>query len=140
MKMKKLKQIWRGGMTRPLIYMTFTRFILALFIALMADFLLAPNAGRSLKETVFLLAAALFFVLAWIAWLRLDGIRLPKFMMLRLNPRKKPANMLYGDMIDYVDEHPPETFEELEDDEKDVCILAADTVCFVLFLIIALAV
>ncbi|MDO5435739.1 MAG: hypothetical protein Q4G19_05165 [Clostridia bacterium] len=134
--MKKIKRIWRGGMTRPLIYMTFTRFILALFITLLADYFLSPSAGRDLKETVFLLAAVIFAVLGWIALLRLDGIRLPKFMMLRVNPRKKPSRM-YGDMIDFVDENVPETFEELEDNEKDVCILGADAFCFAVFLILA---
>lgn len=135
--MKKIKSIWRSGMLRPLIYMTFTRFVLSLFIALMVDFFLSPAVGRNLKETIFLIVTALFAILAWIAWLRMDGIKLPKFMMLRLNPRKKPSRM-YGDMIDYVDENAPETFEELEDDEKDVCILGADAVCFLLFLIAAL--
>lgn len=134
--MKKLKEIWRRELLRPMIYMTFTRFILGLFIALLADFFLSASAGRNLKETLFLLTSAVFAVLFWIAWLRLDGIKLPKFMMKRINPRKKPSRM-YGDMIDYVDENAPETFEDLEDNEKDVCILGADAACCILFLIIS---
>ena len=138
--MKKVKKIWRKGMIRPFIYMTFTRFILSLFIALMVDSFLFPSVGRDLRETLFLLGAVIFLICVWIAWLRLDGIRLPKFMMLRLNPKKKPSKMLYGDMIDYVNERPPETFEDLEDEEKDVCILLADTICFILFLLIGLVI
>ena len=138
--MKKIKEIWRKGMLRPFIYLTFTRFILLLFIVLMVNFLLSPSVGRDLKEVLFLLAASFFLIFVWIAWLRLDGIRLPKFMMLRLNPRKKPSKMLYGDMIDYVDERAPETFEDLEDNEKDVCILGSDVICLFLFLLIALIV
>ena len=60
--------------------------------------------------------------------LRLDGMKLPKLTMLRVNPRKKPARS-YGDMIDYVDEKPPVTFEDLDDAEKDLCILLADLIC-----------
>ena len=72
-----------------------------------------------------------------IAWLRLDGVKLPKVMMLRINPRKKPARM-YGDMIDYVDEQPQVAFEDLDDGEKDVCILGADLFCCAAFLVLSL--
>ncbi len=133
--MKRWKRIWQRYMLRPFIYMTFTRFLLALFILLLANHLIAPD-GRDLRGMLFLLGAALFALLAWIAWLRLDGMKLPKLMMLRVNPRKKPARS-YGDMIDYVDEKPPVTFEDLDDAEKDLCILGADLICCALCLILS---
>lgn len=138
----KLKNIWqkfRRDMIRPLIYATFTRFILALAAALLIDFFLGPKVGRDLRENAFLLFAFLFALMAVIAWLRLDGLHLPKFMMLRIHPRKKPTRT-YGDIADYLDEQPVVTFEELEDDEKDVCLLCADVICCVLFLIASLIV
>lgn len=137
--LNKIRQYWQPHLTRPLIYMAFTRFVCALAAALLGDFFLSASFQRDLRQSAFLLFAALFFLLAWIAYLRLDGIRLPKWMMLRLNIRKKPARM-YGDIIDYVDEHPPVTFEELEDEEKDLCILGADAFCCVAFLLAALIV
>ena len=121
-------------MVRPLIYMTFTRFILSLALILLADHFIAPLAGRPVKGTAFLLAAFLFAALAWVAYLRLDGMKLPQVMMLRVNPAKKPARS-YGDMIDHVDERPGITFEDLDDNEKDLCILAADLFCFLVFLL-----
>ena len=120
-------------MVRPLVYMSFTRFVLSLFILLLIDFFLSPNAGRPIRSTLFLLGSAFYAVLAMIAWLRLDGLKLPKLLMMRVNPRKKPSRM-YGDMIDYVDEQPVITFEDLDDREKDICILAADLFCFIVFL------
>ena len=135
--MKRIKKKWQPYMLRPFIYMTFTRFILALAAALLADFFLSPGAGRPLKEPAFLLTGTLFALLAVIAWLRLDGVKLPKVMMLRINPRKKPARM-YGDMIDYVDEQPQVAFEDLDDGEKDVCILGADLFCCAAFLVLSL--
>ncbi len=135
--MKKLRDIYEPYMLRPVIYMTFTRFILSLFIILLADFFLSPGAGRPLKSTAFMLGAFFFAVLALIAWLRIDGLKLPKLMMLRVNPAKKPSRM-YGDMIDYIDEKPEIGFNDLDDNEKDFCILAADLFCFIIFLIIAL--
>ena len=134
--MKRWKRIWQRYMLRPFIYMTFTRFLLALFILLLANHLIAPD-GRDLRGMLFLLGAALFALLAWIAWLRLDGMKLPKLMMLRVNPRKKPARS-YGDMIDYVDEKPPVTFEDLDDAEKDLCILFADLICCALCALLSL--
>ncbi len=135
--MKKIRQMIRPYMVRPFIHMAFTRFVLSLAAALLIDFFFSSAAGRSLKEPIFLLFGVLFGLLALVAWLRLDGVKLPKIMMLRINPRKKPSRM-YGDMIDYVDEQPQASFEDLEDGEKDVCILGADVICCGIFLIASL--
>lgn len=137
--MKKFREIYEPYMLRPTIYMTFTRFVLALFAALLIDFFVAPNAGHSIKKTVFSLCAAVFALSALLAWLRLDGVKLPKLMMMRINPSKKPSRM-YGDMIDYIEERPGISFEELDDREKDLCILIADAVCFLVFLVAAVLV
>lgn len=134
--MRKIREKWQDYMLRPFIYMTFTRFVLALAAALLIDFFLAGTVGRPIREPVFLLTAALFVLLAVIAWMRLDGVRLPKLMMLRVNPRKKPSRM-YGDMSDHIDEKPMLTFEDLDDGEKDVCIFGADAVCCVIFFIVS---
>jgi len=122
-------------MIRPFIYMTFTRFILALTAALLIEHFI-NDPLRDISAFAFVFFGIFFAVLAWIAYLRLDGIKLPKFMMKRVNLSKKPA-IKYGDMIDYTDEEIV-SFEDLEDEEKDVCILLADVICAVLFLLISL--
>ena len=133
--MKKIRDIFEPYMVRPLIYMVFTRFVLSLFIFLLADFFISPGAGKPVRSTIFLLGAAFYAVLALIAWLRLDGMHLPKIMMMRIDPRKKPSRM-YGDMIDHIDERPGIDFADLDDKEKDLCIFCADLFCFAVFLII----
>lgn len=133
--LKKIKGIYEPYMLRPMIYMTFTRFILALFMVLLADFFISQNVGHSVKKDGFFLCALVFALLAVIAWLRLDGVKLPKLMMMRVNPSKKPSRM-YGDMIDYIEERPGISFDELDEQEKDLCILAADVFCFLIFLMI----
>lgn len=135
--MKKWWDKIQPYMLRPFIYMTFTRFLLALCLLLLINFFYSKEAGRPILSTVMVLGGVVFAILAWIAYLRLDGIKLPKFMMLRVNPRKKPTRM-YGDIIDYVDEQPQVTFEELSDAEKDICILGADLFCCVMFVIVSL--
>ena len=134
--MKKIKEIYEPYMLRPMIYMAFTRFVLALFIVLLADFFISQSVGHSVKKDAFFLCAFVFALLAVIAWLRLDGVKLPKLMMMRVNPSKKPSRM-YGDMIDYIEERPGIGFDELDDKEKDLCILAADLFCFLASLLIA---
>lgn len=131
--MKKLREKLELYMLRPFIYMTFTRFLLSLCAFLLADFFISPHVGQSLKSPLFVLGGILFAVLAWIAYLRLDGIKLPRIMMMRINPSKKPKRS-FGDIIDYVDEKPI-SFEELDDDEKDICILGADLICCVIFFV-----
>ena len=135
--MKKFKEIYEPYMLRPMIYMTFTRFVLALFIALLADFFISKNINRPVKEEFFFLFAFIFLLLSAIAWFRLDGMKLPRLMMMRVNPAKKPSPM-YGDMIDYVDERPGISFDELDDSEKDLCILCANLFCFFVFFILAI--
>ena len=135
--MKKLRSIWQRYMLRPFLYTAFSRLVLGLFAALLADFFLSGPAGRPLKSTLFLLTSVVFALLAWIAWLRLDGISLPRPLNLRIGPRKH-RDPVSGDMIDFIDEEPPIPFDDLEDDEKDCCLLCADLVCFAVFLLASL--
>ena len=130
----QIRKYLRRDLLRPAVYMTFTRFLLALTAALLFDHF-ASSAARPLRAYAFLFMGVFFFALAWIAYLRLDGIKLPRLMMLRLNIRKKPART-YGDMSDYTDEKIV-SFDDLENDEKDVCCLTADLFCFVVFMLLS---
>ncbi len=135
--MKKLRGVWRRYMLRPFLYTAFTRLVLGMFSALLSDYLFSDAAGRSLRGTLFLLVSVIFALLAWIAWLRLDGVSLPKPMKLRLGPRKR-RDRITGDMIDFVDDEPPIPFDDLEDDEKDCCLLCADLICAAVFFMASL--
>lgn len=119
-------------MVRPVIYMAFTRFLVVLTAVLLWDRFSSISSLLDGKMFGFVFAGALFALLAWIAYLRMDGLHMPKLLMKRVNIRKKPART-YGDMIDYVDEEPV-SFDDLEDDEKDFCILTADLICCVVFI------
>lgn len=135
MKKRLLKSFGRH-MTRPAIYMTFTRFLLALAAALLIDHFVYNPSGLPIRSYAFLFLAVFFAALGWIAYLRFDGIKLPRLLMKRVNIRKKPTRT-YGDMSDYTDE-PVISFDDLEDDEKDICCLAADMFCCAAFLLLSL--
>ena len=133
--MKKLREKWRNALLRPATYAFSVRFLAALAVILVVNYLVGKNTPRFLG-LAFLLLALLFVALAWIAYLRMDGVTLPKPLMTRVNLRKKPKRQ-YGDMIDYIDEKPGPTFEELEDQEKDLCLLLADAACCVIYLVLS---
>ena len=133
--MKKVKENWNRNVIRPIIYMVLTRFGIGLCAALLLDFFVRDPL-RDLKIYSYSFLAVFFFALAWIAWLRLDGLRLPKAMMKRWQPKKKPVRT-YGDMIDHVDDEIV-TFDMLENGEQDVCCLFSDLICCAAFLLLAL--
>lgn len=135
--MKKLKSVWQRYMLRPFLYTVYTRLALGLCAALLGDHFFSANAGRPLRGTLFLLAAALFALFAFIAWLRLDGVSMPKPLNTRLGPKKR-KDRISGDMIDFVEEEPSTRFEDLDDEEKDACLLAANLACCAAMLIASL--
>ena len=134
--MKAWRNKLQRHLLRPFIYMLSTRFLTALTVILALHFFIGDSLSPRFKSYACLFCGVLFALLAWIAYLRLDGVHLPTPLMKRVNIRKKPRRS-YGDIIDYVDEEPPLDFDDLEDDEKDLCILGADLACFVIFIVLS---
>lgn len=130
------KKIYKPYMLRPMIYKIFTRFILGLTAALLWNEFVNISSVLNMRMFAFLYLGVFFFICGWVVYLRLDGVRIPKKLRLTLPRRKKPARF-YGDMIDHVDEEVV-SFDELEEDEKDICCLAADIFCAAVFLILSL--
>lgn len=133
--MKKTKRRrFHREMIRPLIYKAFTRLILALTASLLWDEFV--NLGQ--KETrswAFVFFGVFFVTAAWMSYLRLDGIKAPQFDRALFDWKRKPKRMV-GDIIDYVDEKVV-TFEELEEDEKNLVLAAANLLCGVVFIIVS---
>ena len=119
-------------MTRPAIYKAFSRFIYALLLSLLWDRFI--NGGMMTKMHAFLFFGVFYAVMAWISYLKLDGVRMPNLTdwLTSSLPRRKPERS-FGDMSDYVEENVV-SFDELESDEKTLCVLAADVACCVIFL------
>lgn len=135
--MKKwLQKHWQGYMLRPLIYKAFTRFVLALTAALLWNHFVAPVFLLTPLAYAFVFVGVFFAVCAWLNHLRMDGLKLPRLKLPTL--KKKPARS-YGDIMDYTDEEVI-SFDELEDDEKDVCSMFANLICCLIFLLLSLIV
>ena len=127
--MRPFKSFHRD-MIRPVVYQTFTRLLVTLtFVLLLREFAATPLPWGCAA------AAGVFALLAWIAWLRLDGAKLPAFdhRLFRRHRRQDP--FLQADMADFL-EQPPVSFEELEPEERDACLLASNLLTVAAFVVI----
>ena len=127
----KIKGIYRKYMLRPIIYMTAYRTIVALIFFLLVDRFVA-NGPRADMICTFL--AVVFALLGYLVYLRMDGLRIPRMKYIR--PKKKAdAIRNVVSMNDHIDDDPGVTFEDLEDDEKNLCSLLANGINLVIFLV-----
>ena len=118
-------------MIRPIVYQIFTRFLISLCLALLWNRFVNSNTLRAGAGMAYLALAVFYALMAWFAYLRMDGVNMPKFDRKLFRRRKNPERS-FGDMIDYVDE-PIVTFEELDDGEKDLALLISNLVTMVIF-------
>lgn len=125
---------WKGYLLRPVIYKTFTRFLLALTVALLWDNYAPHDAFLSSRMYAFFFLGFYFALCAWLVHMRMDGLHIPR-VRLRVR-RKHDLVRTYGDMSDYTDE-PIRSFDDLEDDEKDFCSLLANLLCCMLYLLLS---
>lgn len=126
-------KIYKKYMLRPIIYLSAYRLMVAL-IFLLAVFRFVPN-GPSLSMIAAFLTM-LFAVFSFLVYLRMDGLRIPRVKYIRPKNKKDPTRPL-SSMIDYADEDPSVTFEDLEPEEKDFCSLVANLVGLVVFLVLS---
>ena len=121
--MKKFR-VYQRYMLRPMIYLTAFRLMVAL-ILLLAIERFVPRGPAPAMIAAFLAAA--FALLAYLVYLRMDGLRIPRVKYIR--PKKKADPLRHAaSMTDYTDEAPGVSFDELEDNEKDFCSLMANLI------------
>ncbi len=136
MNQKPRRLAFERYMIRPVIYQVFTRFLVSLCLALLWNRFVAPRVAAANAAWGCEFFVVFYAAMAWLAYLRLDGVKVPKFDR-RLFRRKKTPERAFGDMIDYVDE-PIVSFEELSDEEKDLTLLIANLIAMALFLLASL--
>ena len=119
-------------MVRPLIYQTFTRGLVALTAILIVREFSGAQDGRRILPWGCMAAAGVYLLLAWVAWLRLDGALLPALdhRLFRFRRRRDP--FASAGMADHIDDRPV-SFEELEPEQRDLCLLAANAIVAVAF-------
>ena len=131
---RRIRQLFSRHLVRPLIYKIFTRGILALFAAQLIHFFAPAGSGFFSFSNLSLGLGFLFLLLTFLVWLRLDGMKLPQLKLPRM--KRKDPPFLAGSMADHVDDEIV-SFEDLDPDEQNVCVLIADAVLAVLCLLLA---
>lgn len=123
----KKKQLFEKYMIRPMVYQFFTRLVVTLALVLLWNHFVARWGVPVPMYWGFVVAGVFFLVMAWMAYLRRDGIRMPKFDRKLFRRNKKPVISSYADMSDFTDEDLVD-FDDLDDGEKDLCLLLVDVV------------
>lgn len=123
---------YKNYMLRPIIYMTATRLMAAL-IFLLAVARLVPSGPAPAMIAAFL--TVLFALFAFLVYLRMDGLRIPRVKYIRPKKKKDPMRHTFS-MSDYTDEEPV-SFEDLEPEEKDFCSLVCNLVNLIVFLVLS---
>ncbi|MBE5791433.1 MAG: hypothetical protein E7322_04650 [Clostridiales bacterium] len=127
------KKIFQKYMTRPLVYMTITRLMTALIFLLAVTKFLNTRVTNS-AVSGFL--AALFALFAYLVYLRMDGLRIPRMKYFKSKKKKEPV-ITQSSMTDHLDDDAPVTFDELEEDERDWISFVSSAVNFVIFTVLS---
>ena len=89
--LKRIRSIWSQDLIRPLLHRAFTRLVWGLFFSLFLAFMIKRWGGGDLRSPLLLLWGILCLVGAWLSYLQLDGLRLPRLDQFRtLLDRKRP--------------------------------------------------
>ena len=136
--MIKMFSLYKSYMVRPTIYKTITKCFVILTLLMLWDRYI--NGGRlSLIRDGFFIGGAFLLVMAWMSYLRLDGIKNPIPREEEPQKKQKRKKRLWtGDIADYAGEHII-SFDELADDECAACSMGSSLLAGLLFLIPALA-
>jgi hypothetical protein len=117
-------------MIRPIIYRIIPRIITGLVLALLWDRFLNVQKFFTMVDHVFFILGVLFFAMAWVSYLRLDGVKI-----FHLNESKK--RRIKHEMkqpADFMEEEPSPD-DALSDNEKATATLIANIftgLCFML--------
>lgn len=130
-----LQEHFQRYMIRPTIYKALSYFLVALVFALVWDRFV--NTGGLLPMSYAYTVLGLFFLAAaWLSYLRLDGIKVPLLKLMPMGRKKQPFAS-FKDMSDYVDIEIV-SFEELAEEERNVCCLLANIICGGIYLTLSL--
>lgn len=129
---KKPRRRLEKHLIQPLVIRSVSRFIIALTIALLWKRLVASMQPLS---SAFFLLAVVFFVFAWMAYLRADGVRLPKIDRKLFEHKNKPI-IRYGDMSDYIDEE-PDPFGDLDEEDHEFIAFLSNLIVGAIYLILS---
>lgn len=117
-------------MLRPLIYMTATRMMTAvIFLLVLVRFVKNGPAPGMISGFL----TALFLLFAYLVYLRMDGLKIPRLKHFKTK-KKKDVIRMESSMADHMDEDVPVDFDDLEENERDFVSLLSSLINALVFL------
>lgn len=129
---EKIKDTFEPYMIRPIIYQSVTRISIGFTLALLWDRYINTAGLLSMVEHAFFVVGMFFLAFAWLQYLRLDGVTL-HHLLEEKQIKKKPKRHATADIADFADEKII-SFDELEPEEKTICLLFSNLICMVIFM------
>ncbi|MCL2478374.1 MAG: hypothetical protein FWF22_02660, partial [Treponema sp.] len=117
---------------RPVIYKVIPRLAIGLALSLLWDRYINVQKLYSMTKYAFFIFGILFLALAWVSYLRLDGVRLHFLNKKYDNQRKKKH--IFKFMTDYSTEEPT-PLDSLDENEEMKANLYANIITGLLFLL-----
>ena len=129
--MKKLSKYLKAYLIRPIVQRVFVYLIVTALAVGLWDRFVNTAGFFNARTRVTPFIGMVFVAVAWFRFMRMDAARTRGRRRLRKIPKKTR-----GGMLDHVDTD-PETDVELEEDERDVCVLVSALFCAVVCFVAA---
>ena len=136
--MKKVSEIYKPYMLRPILYKIITRFGIGLILAILWDRFLNVKNLFSMSDYAFFTVGFFFLALAWFNYLKIDGLKIKHVNM--NEPKKKESKHKIKTMTDYTQEE-PESMYVIDEKEELIIVFSSNLatgLCFIIFSIISM--
>ena len=129
--MKPLLKMYKPHMLRPIIYKLIPRLLTGLALALLWNRLFNAQKLFSMVEHPFFILGIIFFAMAWVIYLKLDGMRIHH---LNENVSRKKTKHKLKFPIDYSDEEPSPA-DSLDTHDDAIATLISNMAAGICFLL-----
>lgn len=131
---KKMKNIFKSYMVRPMIYKIATKSSIILVLALLWDRFVNTAGRMSMRKDVFFIIGLIWMLFAWFQYLKLDEYNIQ--YVFRDKRERKEKKHIQKDIADFVDEKII-SFDELEEDEKVLVNLLSNLITGLIYVLIS---
>jgi len=127
--MKPFMKMYKPHILRPIIYKLIPRLLTGLALALLWDRFFNTQKLFPMVEYPFFVLGIIFFAMAWVVYLKLDGMKIH-----HLNENRKKIKHKLEFPIDFSDEEPSPT-DSLDENEDATATLLSNILAGICFLL-----
>ena len=124
-----MRQGNKAQITKAIVYKVIPRFVTGLVLALLWDRFLNTQKLFSMVQNVFFILGIIFFAMAWVNYLRLDGVKIP---ILGWKKKERKSRHPFKAIIEYTEEEPQGPLDENDELKANLIADIAAGLCFLL--------